>query len=719
MVPALLSLLLLAIVLRDSLHHWVVEHWTRDHVALVSVLRDRIDDDILQARRLIERVAATQEFSSLPELERIDPVLKGIPEELERDKREFLEFLRTQGRFSVVFVLTPEGGHYMSHPFSVQRALMRYSLADRPYFQQALRTRQSVVSGGLVGADGRPAIVVGVPVFDAAGKPRLFLGGVLHLETLSSRIDAASIAPYDRAIVVDEQGRLIADSATRSLSAAALEPLDATIRLMREDAQGGAGDVSGEEVRQFVATDQFGVAWLTYEARMATGWKLILLRERDRLLQEISSEILGATALAAGSVMLPSLLGLFLALRFSRRWQRADAKLRVANSRLEERVAQRTEALAQSEARLRLTASVFSYAREGILLTDAVGDIIDVNDSFTRITGYARHEVLGRNPRLLSSGRQTREFYTGMWALLLAQGYWSGEVWNRRKGGQEYAELLTISAIRGADGVVTNYLGLFTDIMPLMQQQHQLQIQGEHLAHRGRLLILGEMASIMAHEINQPLAAITSYADLCVQELDELPRVQNLVSRIQQQALRAGDIVWRMHGFARRSRNTYSPLRIDQVVAGIVSWFAYDEHRDVRFDVAVPSDLPHALADSVQIEQVLINLIRNGIQAMEGSENSRTITIEAQYLADSGEIVLRVGDRGCGVPGQVAMDVFKPFFTTRDTGLGLGLSICQSIVTAHGGRLWCGLRPGGGSVFSFTLPRAERAEREVESADEA
>jgi PAS domain S-box-containing protein len=719
MIPALLSVLLLAVVLRNSMHDRAIEHWTRDHVALVSVLRDRIDDDLLQARRLVERVAATSEFASLPELERIDPAINGVPRELERSKRELLEFLRTQGGFSVVFVLTPDGRHYMAQPFSVQRALLRDSLADQHYFQQALATRKSVVSDGQLGADGRAAIVFGAPVFDADGKPQLFLGGVLHLDTLSSRIDADSIAPYDRAIVIDQQGRLIADSTPRSLSAVALQPLDATLRLKREGAsddkrgsvQAGAHvDASGEDVRQFVATDQFGVAWLTYEARMATGWKLVLLRERDKLLQETSSEILGVTALAAGSVMLPGLLGLFLALRFSRRWQRADAKLRVANMRLEERVAQRTEALAQSEARLRLSASVFSHAREGIVITDASGDIIDVNASFTRITGYSRDEVMGRNPRLLNSGRHTQEFYDGMWTSLLTQGYWSGEIWNRRKNGQEYAELLTISEVRDSDGVVTNYLGLFSDIMPLMQQQHQLQIQGAHLAHRGRLLILGEMASIMAHEINQPLAAITSYADLCVQELDELPRVQNLVSRIQQQALRAGDIVWRIHGFARRNRSTYAALRIDQVVLGIVRWFAQDEHRDVHFDVAVTSDLPQVLADNVQIEQVLINLIRNGIQAMEDTEPPRTITIEAQCLADSREVVVRVGDRGCGVPGQIAMDVFKPFFTTRDTGLGLGLSICESIVNAHGGRLWCGLRPGGGSVFSFTLPQVVHEE---------
>ena len=288
---------------------------------------------------------------------------KGVPEDLEPGKRTYLELLRTLGRFSVAFVLTPTGEHYISHPYSVQRSLMRHSLADRSYFQRAVQTRQPVVSDGLIGADGKPAIVFGVPVLDTTGDMALFLGGVLHLDMLSARIETASIAPYDRAIVVDQQGRLIADSAPRSLPAAALEPLAATLRLERDVTDVAHNGVAGEGVSHYIGRDQFGVNWLTYEAQLATGWKLILLRDRDKLLREVSSEVFSTVSLGAGSVMLPSLLGLFLALRFSRRWQRVDAKLRLANSRLEERVVQRTEALAQSEARLRLTARGFTHAR--------------------------------------------------------------------------------------------------------------------------------------------------------------------------------------------------------------------------------------------------------------------------------------------------------------------------------------------------------------------
>ena len=133
----------------------------------------------------------------------------------------------------------------------------------------------------------------------------------------------------------------------------------------------------------------------------------------------------------------------------------------------------------QAQARLQLSASVFTHAREGIVITDPLGNILDVNDAFCRITGYARGEVLGANPRILNSGRQDPDFYAAMWRSILQTGHWSGELWNRRKNGEIYAEILTISAVRDTEQQVKNYVALFTDITPMKEHQQQL----EHIAH--------------------------------------------------------------------------------------------------------------------------------------------------------------------------------------------------------------------------------------------
>jgi diguanylate cyclase (GGDEF)-like protein/PAS domain S-box-containing protein len=132
-----------------------------------------------------------------------------------------------------------------------------------------------------------------------------------------------------------------------------------------------------------------------------------------------------------------------------------------------------------AERQLHLSASVFTHAREGIIITDPTGTILDVNDTFTLITGYGHDEVIGKNPRILSSGRQPPAFYKTMWQLLQDQGHWSGEIWNRRKTGEVYAELLTISAVHDSRGRLQNYVALFTDITPMKERQHQL----EHVAY--------------------------------------------------------------------------------------------------------------------------------------------------------------------------------------------------------------------------------------------
>ncbi|MBA3022416.1 MAG: diguanylate cyclase [Sideroxydans sp.] len=166
-----------------------------------------------------------------------------------------------------------------------------------------------------------------------------------------------------------------------------------------------------------------------------------------------------------------------------------------------------------TEARLQLAANVFTHAREGILIADADGAIIDVNDTFTRITGYGREEVLGKNPRILQSGRQPPEFYTAMWHELLENGHWTGEMWNRRKSGEVFAEMLTISAVYAADKVIQNYVALFTDITSMKEHQREL----EHIAHFDALtglpnrILLGDrlhQAMAQSQRRNQPLAVV-------------------------------------------------------------------------------------------------------------------------------------------------------------------------------------------------------------------
>jgi len=171
----------------------------------------------------------------------------------------------------------------------------------------------------------------------------------------------------------------------------------------------------------------------------------------------------------------------------------------------------------EAEARLQLAASVFTHAREGIMITDAAGILVEVNDAFTRITGYPREQALGQNPRMLNSGRQPTEYFSAMWQALIEKGHWSGEIWNRRKNGEVFAEMLTISAVRDAAGQTQNYVALFTDITPMKEHQKQL----EHIAHYdaltglpNRMLLADRMRQAIAQSQRRERSLAVAYLDL-------------------------------------------------------------------------------------------------------------------------------------------------------------------------------------------------------------
>lgn len=260
---------------------------------------------------------------------------------------------------------------------------------------------------------------------------------------------------------------------------------------------------------------------------------------------------------------------------------------------------------------------------------------------------------------------------------------------------------------RDAAGRAERIIGTMRDISKRKQRQRQMDVQIGKLSHQARLLALGEMASATAHEINQPLTAIASYAAACARQLNNRPSALDIVQRIEKQALRAGQIVWRMRDFAKQRNTERQTVRVDALVADVFEWLSWDRRANgVEFSSTIPADLPTLQIDRVQIEQVLLNLIWNGIQAMADLPARATIKLDATLDAARNELIITVADRGCGLPDQIALDIFAPFATNKPDGLGLGLSISRSIIEQHHGRLWSAPRAGGGSIFSFSLPVA-------------
>ena len=232
------------------------------------------------------------------------------------------------------------------------------------------------------------------------------------------------------------------------------------------------------------------------------------------------------------------------------------------------------------------------------------------------------------------------------------------------------------------------------------------------LAQFGRISVMGEMATNLAHELNQPLTVISGCAQVCLDELrsDEDPRAKLLdsIEQVAEQADRANEIIKRIRGFVRKGDQELRKIDVNQTIHDIANLLESDARdHDTDIDLKFADNLPAVIADSIQIQQVILNLAHNGIEAMTGLRpEARQVTIETS-TSERGVVEVVVRDKGPGIAADILERVFEPLYTTKANGLGMGLSISRSIVEAHGGRLWAESDGSGGAEFSFSLPTVE------------
>ena len=257
--------------------------------------------------------------------------------------------------------------------------------------------------------------------------------------------------------------------------------------------------------------------------------------------------------------------------------------------------------------------------------------------------------------------------------------------------------------------------GAARDVTARKQAEQETQLLRQEIAHAGRVSMLGQLASGLAHEINQPLAAILRNAEAAELFLDhpspDLDEVRAILSDIRSDDERAGHVIDRMRGLLKRQTLDTEHLDVAALVGDVAALVRIDAAtRQVKLDITVPRDLPRVRADRVQIQQVLLNLILNGMDALDGTplEDRRiSVTARADVARGVPIIEITVGDAGHGIPADKLAQIFEPFFTTKPNGMGIGLAVSRTIVEAHSGRLWAENGNGGGAVFRFTLPIAE------------
>jgi two-component system, LuxR family, sensor kinase FixL len=360
--------------------------------------------------------------------------------------------------------------------------------------------------------------------------------------------------------------------------------------------------------------------------------------------------------------------------------------------------------------------SILATVPDAMIVIDERGAMQSFSTAAERLFGYSAGEVLGKNIKMMmpSPYRENHDSYlerylqTGERRIIGIGRIVVGE----RKDGSTFPMELAVGEMRS--GNQRFFTGFIRDLSERQQTEARLQELQSELVHISRLTAMGEMASTLAHELNQPLSAIANYMKgsrrLLESGTDERSvMMRDAMDKAAEQALRAGQIIRRLRDFVARGeseRRVESVKKLVEEASALALVGAKDLGVRVRFVFDPAVDL--VLADKVQIQQVLLNLMRNAIEAMEASAKRELVVATA--AAEDDTVTISVADTGPGIATEMTSQLFQPFVTTKRHGMGVGLSISRTIIDAHGGRIWADGNPGGGTIFRFTLRTVNKQE---------
>jgi len=440
---------------------------------------------------------------------------------------------------------------------------------------------------------------------------------------------------------------------------------------------------------------------------------------------------LGVTFLATNHFLLPdfplvqfliffvafsALMGLFSASR-----RRAQKLLVEARNTLQLQVAQRTEELLRSNQELRASQkrfeSLLQTAPDAMVIVNASGQIVLVNSQTEKLFGYSASELLNKPVEILLPGRfrekhsdHRRVFLGNPKVRPMGAGL---ELYALCKDGSEMPVEISLSPLETEEGTLVS--GAIRDIT---ERKRAEQLQAD-LAHTNRVTMLGELAASISHELKQPITATMTNARVSMRwlkhEHPDLDEVFQAAQRIEKDGARATEIIDRLRALYKKTPPKRALLDVNEIIGEMVVMLRDEASRfavSIRTDLA--ADLPKITADRVQLQQVLMNLMLNGIEAM--NETRGVLTMGSKL--DNGYVLISVSDTGVGLPPGRADKIFDAFFTTKPQGSGMGLAISRSIVESHGGRLWATPNDGRGTTFHFSLLAAAQPAEKANSQEQ-
>jgi len=396
-------------------------------------------------------------------------------------------------------------------------------------------------------------------------------------------------------------------------------------------------------------------------------------------------------------------------------YKQAD-NLTILNESLEQRVADRTEELVKSRARLNLFNNAVEQNPYATIITDLNGIIEYVNPAFSTITGYSAEEVTGKSPAVLKSGEMPDEFYQELWATLHADKIWSGLIRNKKSDGQLYWDHTQISPIKDSQGVKTHYISIQTDVT-------EKRLMEEQLRRSQKMDALGKLTSGIAHDYNNMLGIIIGYASILESILIGQPKLQEYASKIHHAGERGAQLTQKILSFSRSKPSDAKQLNINTLLLEEQLMLEKTLTARIKLEFSLADDLWPVWLDSCELENVILNISINAMHAIK-EEGSLTIKTSNEYIDNinsrtlqlkSGDyVLLSISDTGCGMSEETKEKIFDPFYTTKgNDGTGLGLSQVYGFVERSGGTIKVYSELGYGTRFTLYIPRSLQQDMET------